>query len=295
MSLRGHNFLTAGQLIGVNTLGERIALREEIPHENTLYQQVLTQDLSGVRTLAELDQTDEREADIVRRILAEGGHFLEAGELSGNTYHNLRSSELPQSMLESQFAPLTQDLSGANVDSEFRIVFDVKEALEKYRDMKAEVATLKERHKELEKKERDSYEVFRELKQNYGKLTDFLLPLETRQKYLEYEKALYEHLGTTRIGYSKEISENYIKYDKLKKKIAEITQFIKEGVRGEIPEEDIQRMRDPNLCAICIENKVTHVFNPCGHTVCEGCINPSLTRCHICRKQIMTKIRMYFI
>jgi hypothetical protein len=250
------------------------------------------------------------ENDLVQRILQDqqrpdisGGRFLRAGELLSNINDNNslnnffeNSSNFTSFTMDynSQFAPYEQDISGNEVDSDLRIVFDVKEALGKYRTMKAEVAELEDKLKIIGLKEQTCYTLHRELKDNYLKLTDLLLLTETRQKYMEYEKALHLDLTSIRSKLNKEHTEYRAKIQKLKQNISEVTQLIKEGVRGEIADEDIQRMRDPNLCVICVENKVTHVFNPCGHTVCQGCIDPTLTRCHLCRRQIMNKIKIYF-
>ncbi len=184
---------------------------------------------------------------------------------------------------------ITTDLSGVDT-----ITINVKETLEKYRKMKAEVVRLLEEQKELDKKTGNTTKLLDELKQHYQKLYNYILSIETTSKYMDYEKALRTELLQKHLEMSQKSSEIGREIGNLEKDIHQITQLIKEGVIGEITEEEVQRLRDPNLCAICVENKVTHVFNPCGHTVCLGCIDPTLTRCHLCRKQIMTKIKIFF-
>lgn len=69
--------------------------------------------------------------------------------------------------------------------------------------------------------------------------------------------------------------------------------MFREGV--ELTEEEREALVDPNKCAICIERKISLVFNPCGHTICRECCDAErLDRCHICRKFINTKIRIYY-
>jgi hypothetical protein len=184
--------------------------------------------------------------------------------------------------------------SGSQLDPEYKITFDVKEALTKYRVMKAEVMVLQEKKKELNKKSSSIYPLLQELNKFNEKLFDYLISPVTSGHFINYEKALRTELMAKRIEYDTESGAIGKQIKELEEKIHDITQFIKEGVKGEISDEEIQRLRDPNLCAICVEDKVTHVFNPCGHTVCSGCIDPTLTRCHLCRKQIMTKIKIFF-
>ena len=45
-------------------------------------------------------------------------------------------------------------------------------------------------------------------------------------------------------------------------------------------------------CAVCMENEIDIVFSSCGHGCCPVCSN-KLKRCHICRKKIKKKIKMY--
>ena len=196
------------------------------------------------------------------------------------------------SILDSQF----NDLSGSSVNcnTDYKITFEVKEALEKYRDMKAELARLVDQKKELTDKSNAVIPLLRELVEHHKKLYMQLLSHDTNKLFNEYEKALRLELMAKRMEYEQEISRINTHMCTLQQAIGVITQFIKEGVVGEVSEEDIERMKDPNKCAICIERKVTHVFNPCGHTVCSQCIDDTLTRCHLCRRQILTKIKIYF-
>lgn len=49
------------------------------------------------------------------------------------------------------------------------------------------------------------------------------------------------------------------------------------------------------LCGICVEEGVSHVLVPCGHTFCQNCIRKHTSNiCFICRTSIKDKVRMYF-
>jgi hypothetical protein len=48
------------------------------------------------------------------------------------------------------------------------------------------------------------------------------------------------------------------------------------------------------LCTICLQDGVSSVLVPCGHTFCETCVKRQNGICFICRTQIREKIRMFF-
>lgn len=56
-------------------------------------------------------------------------------------------------------------------------------------------------------------------------------------------------------------------------------------------ENKIAQMEESQTCAICLENKRDVVFL-CGHGTCTICAD-SLVSCHLCRKPIEKKIRIY--
>ena len=47
------------------------------------------------------------------------------------------------------------------------------------------------------------------------------------------------------------------------------------------------------LCPVCINNSVSHVITPCGHTFCETCIGQTRT-CMVCRGVVNRKLKLFF-
>lgn len=48
------------------------------------------------------------------------------------------------------------------------------------------------------------------------------------------------------------------------------------------------------LCAICMNESVAFVLNPCGHTFCGTCLKRQVNTCYICRSSIRDKLKIYF-
>jgi hypothetical protein len=58
--------------------------------------------------------------------------------------------------------------------------------------------------------------------------------------------------------------------------------------------EEYQRLQQEQLCKICMDEKCTIVFLPCGHIVsCSRCA-PALRKCPICMQIIKGSVRAYF-
>ena len=58
-------------------------------------------------------------------------------------------------------------------------------------------------------------------------------------------------------------------------------------------EASIRAFEEENCCVVCMDNKRTIFFYPCGHLVaCDGCTTP-LKTCPICRKGIEMKMTVY--
>lgn len=55
--------------------------------------------------------------------------------------------------------------------------------------------------------------------------------------------------------------------------------------------EKVKHLEEAQICSICMERKKDTTFQ-CGHIVCRICSVP-LLNCHICRKSILTKIKIY--
>uniref|UniRef100_A0A646QCJ6 Inhibitor of apoptosis 2 n=1 Tax=Hemiscolopendra marginata TaxID=943146 RepID=A0A646QCJ6_9MYRI len=57
--------------------------------------------------------------------------------------------------------------------------------------------------------------------------------------------------------------------------------------------EENQRLKEMQLCKICMDEEVGIVFLPCGHLIsCPNCA-PSITDCPVCRKPITHTVRTY--
>lgn len=48
------------------------------------------------------------------------------------------------------------------------------------------------------------------------------------------------------------------------------------------------------LCAICMNESVAFVLNPCGHTFCGTCLKRQVSTCYICRSSIRDRLKVYF-
>ena len=48
------------------------------------------------------------------------------------------------------------------------------------------------------------------------------------------------------------------------------------------------------ICGICLNDAVTHVLVPCGHTYCDGCVRRQQRQCFVCRQGASQAIRVFF-
>ena len=53
------------------------------------------------------------------------------------------------------------------------------------------------------------------------------------------------------------------------------------------------------MCICCISNPVTMCFNPCGHTICEVCLERIKGdnydfECLVCRNKVNSVIKIYY-
>lgn len=48
------------------------------------------------------------------------------------------------------------------------------------------------------------------------------------------------------------------------------------------------------ICGICLNEPVTHVLVPCGHTYCDGCVRRQARQCFVCRQGASQAIRVFF-
>ena len=64
----------------------------------------------------------------------------------------------------------------------------------------------------------------------------------------------------------------------------------REQVRREM-EAERERAQESRQCAICLERDVNLAFE-CGHQVCDTC-GEGLSKCHICRKDIGRRLKLF--
>ena len=61
---------------------------------------------------------------------------------------------------------------------------------------------------------------------------------------------------------------------------------------------NINQVNMMNKCSICLTNIVSSYYDPCGHTICDGCDKfdtEENVRCPICRTSITFKRKLFFI
>lgn len=107
-------------------------------------------------------------------------------------------------------------------------------------------------------------------------------------------RTIKEEIETETAHIQSLIEENKLQKEKCMKQIQDYVKLLKECV-SVLSEEERHAFENPYICGICVENNITHVFRPCGHTICQTCMNTQhLWNCHICRKHITEKIKVYF-
>ncbi|CAI5445489.1 unnamed protein product [Caenorhabditis angaria] len=101
-----------------------------------------------------------------------------------------------------------------------------------------------------------------------------------------------------RAGESVDVAENSAISEQIMKKIAEdaareakIAVEHEKMIELKALRERLEQLEMETSCAICMDSKITLVFN-CGHTACSDCAS-KLKLCHICRKTIESKQTIY--
>jgi hypothetical protein len=80
---------------------------------------------------------------------------------------------------------------------------------------------------------------------------------------------------------SKVIKELKIKAEKAIDKIYEINSIVQH-----------YSFCEKNMC-FCDENPIQVALVPCGHTFCNSCLPPSTKKCHMCRSNFTSKMKIY--
>ena len=123
----------------------------------------------------------------------------------------------------------------------------------------------------------------------FGGKSDELLSITGLFSNIVKQEAIEE---TTRL---QSLQEEMLKDEhKITEKIGECAKMLKECVK-DMSDEQRETFQNPALCGICVENSVTYVYNPCGHTICQACKSSSRGyNCHICRTYIKDCIKIFF-
>jgi len=58
--------------------------------------------------------------------------------------------------------------------------------------------------------------------------------------------------------------------------------------------EENQRLKESQMCKICLDKPADVIFLPCGHMVSCGQCAPALNKCPICRKLVSGLVKAFF-
>lgn len=71
------------------------------------------------------------------------------------------------------------------------------------------------------------------------------------------------------------------------------SQVEREQTRAVEAIEDLQSVNAANKCPICVDTAITHVITPCGHAICENCLEMlHEKRCPFCRSTFYKSIKI---
>jgi len=117
-----------------------------------------------------------------------------------------------------------------------------------------------------------------------GKLSG-IVDLDKNELYSPLMEATEAYLGKMYDSYS--IEESYKGF------IASYRRFI--ALRDIV---SLTRIVDTSesdpLCVICLNESVSYVLTPCGHTYCGTCIKKQYSACFLCRGIIRDRVKIYF-
>ena len=147
---------------------------------------------------------------------------------------------------------------------------------------------------------------------NVLKLKTHILTLYTREKCLDNDKIkkkivqnIMDHMKNqglrplTRADFTDEAKrkvrlERALK-DEAERKL-ELVKKQRDEAEARYKEAEVDNDKK-NVCVVCLENKKTHAFNPCGHMcVCETCADEIIQRgsnCPMCRGDITSLLKIF--
>jgi len=103
--------------------------------------------------------------------------------------------------------------------------------------------------------------------------------------------AAYNTLMEATEAYMSKIYEKYTIHEEYKGFIKSYKRFL--ALRDIILMAQTGDNTDP-MCIICLDESVSYVVTPCGHTYCSTCIKKQHSACFICRGHIRDRVKIYF-
>jgi uncharacterized coiled-coil protein SlyX len=73
-----------------------------------------------------------------------------------------------------------------------------------------------------------------------------------------------------------------------------LLELVKVSIDAQLTTEEKEALKGGQTCSICYEHKVNRVYDGCGHTVCEGCLDRiNQKQCHVCRANFNRALTLY--
>lgn len=121
-------------------------------------------------------------------------------------------------------------------------------------------------------------------------ITNIMNEFSSQQKYFFLNKWLKKNCPLFFLGWGAFSLENIRKYLKSQEDSRKSATSASNADPSMLKQEN-KELKDLTICKICLDEKVSIVFLPCGHLVsCPQCA-PALTKCPICRKGIKGTVR----
>lgn len=232
-----------------------------------------------------------------------GGPRTPIDELSGSDLHNVYFDiykTLKHEIEDSEYiigdeSLFTTNEGGPSAD-ENNIVYDKEEELTTLIiDFKQKLRRTAHKLMELSinyKKTKDRYEKNIKLIRTFIQLVESDDDKSPTASETSDDSPMEDSLSTR----LKELIDDYIiknyDEDKLYNKAKEIEKTRDEFMKYQSVASLVKSIQRAPICSICLDQIVDTVLVGCGHTCCSKCCSP-LYNCHVCRKRIVKKQKMF--